>query len=614
MAWKWTRRGALGMLIGAGVAGLPRWTLASAGGKRFLHGVASGDPLADRVVLWTRVTPDEGEAGALPVAYEVARDRDFRRIVARGAGECDGTSDYCFRVDVTGLEPGTTYYYRFTSGGRTSPVGRTRTLPGDDARMLRIAVVSCANYPYGFFHVYREIARRDDIDLVLHLGDYLYEYPAGGYADPKVVAQGRQVKPEGELVTLTDYRTRHALYRSDPDLQAMHAAHPMIAVWDDHEVANDAWKGGAENHQEHEGPWSARKRAGMRAWREWLPVRPPDPARPEIIYRRFDVGRLASLIMLDTRLVGRDRQLSYSQDMIYRSVPFDFTDPAHPRAVTDPKELERLPAAAVRRIVVPFDMTGERPRPILDFAKIRDLDPHALPSGWAYLPDAERFRKEKLGDPARSMMGAVQEQWVAEQLADSVRRGTGWQIVGQQLLMGRLSAPRLTDIIDFTKPTAVSKEQLQAIEGLGRLGLPLNLDAWDGYAAARERFHAAVRRSGGDVVVLSGDSHNSWAFDLADEAGRAIAVEMATPAVSSPGFAQYVSAPVDEMVRRFLAHNPELVLFDPRHRGWIEVTVTPEEVVGQWHYVSRVDAPDYRPLKGERLKVARGARKLIGAG
>ncbi|RMF15025.1 MAG: alkaline phosphatase [Alphaproteobacteria bacterium] len=614
MAWNWTRRGALGLLAGAGAAGLPRWGLAASGAKRFRHGVASGDPQTDRVVIWTRLTPDEGEFGTRTVTYEVARDAEFRQIVASGDAPCDALSDHCVQIDVTGLEPGASYYYRFKNGGETSPIGRTRTLPGDDASELRIAVVSCANYPYGFFHAYREIARRDDIDLVLHLGDYLYEYPAGGYADPKVVAQGRQVKPEGELVTLADYRIRHALYKSDPDLQALHAAHPMIAVWDDHEVANDSWKGGAENHQEHEGPWDVRKRAGMRAWREWLPVRLPDPARPEIVYRRFDIGRLASLIMLDTRLIGRDRQLSYAHDMIYRSVPFDFSDPTHPKAVTDPTVLKELPVAAVRRIVVPFDMTGEKPRPILDFAKIKDLDPHKLPQGWAYLPDAERFRDEKLGDPARSMMGAAQEQWAAEQLADSVHRGIGWQIVGQQLLMGRLSAPRITDIIDFSKPTAVSREQLQAIEGLGRMGLPLNLDAWDGYAAARERFYSAIRKANADVVVLSGDSHNSWAFDLADETGRATAVEMAGPAVSSPGFAQYVSAPVEEMVRRFLDHNPELVMFDPHYRGWVEVHVTPEAVTGEWHYVSRVDAPDYRPIRGERLRVAKEERKLQKAG
>ena len=275
----------------------------------FNHGVASGDPLTDRVILWTRVTPTE--EGQVLVQWEVAADAGFADIVAQGEGVTNADVDYTVKVDAEGLEPGTAYYYRFMTGDKTSPMGKTRTLPEGTVAAASFAVVSCSNYPAGFFNVYGELAKQD-VDAVLHLGDYLYEYSAAGYASERAEELGRVVEPANEIISLSDYRTRYAQYHSDVDMQAAHAAHPFIIVWDDHEVANDSWENGAENHNPAtEGSYAERKMAAIQAWYEWLPVRPPT-TMDDIIYRRFQYGDLLDLLMLDTRHVGRDQQLQYS--------------------------------------------------------------------------------------------------------------------------------------------------------------------------------------------------------------------------------------------------------------------------------------------------------------
>lgn len=280
----------------------------SAAGFVFAHGVASGDPLRDRVILWTRVSPPRG-TGATAVSWAVALDRNFSRTVASGETQAVLHRDFCVKVDATGLSPGRRYYYRFEALGEQSMVGRTRTLPAGRVDRLALAVASCSNYRAGFFNAYRDIARQDDLFAVIHLGDYIYEYGLDGYASRFAAQLGRVSVPPHELLTLDDYRLRHAQYKSDPDSQAMHAAHPVIAVWDDHEIANDAWLGGAENHQPEEENWSARRRAAIRAYDEWMPTRTPDLIDGAPLYRAFEFGDLAALIMLDTRHFARDRQV-----------------------------------------------------------------------------------------------------------------------------------------------------------------------------------------------------------------------------------------------------------------------------------------------------------------
>lgn len=509
-------------------------------GTSFRHGVASGDPLADRVILWTRVTP--AAAGPVEVHWQIALDAAFRRPVAGGRVTTDAGRDYTVKVDAAGLEPGQRYHYRFRIGEQSSPIGRTRTLPTAGVEALSLAVVSCSNFPQGYFNVYREIARRDDLDAVLHLGDYLYEYPEGGYADAHAQQFGRNVAPPHEIVSLDDYRMRHALYRSDADLQAVHAAHPMIAVWDDHESANDSWKDGAENHQPDEGPWNERKRAAVQAYREWLPIRDQQDGDPLSIQRRFDFGGLANLLMLDTRLIDRSRPLDYAAD---------------------------IPSRDGR-------------------------------------PDLDAFRQQ-LQDPARTLLGPEQLDWLSGELA---RSKAPWQILGQQVLMGRLRAPDLLDVARFGDNGAFNRETAERITRLAEQGLPLNLDAWDGYPAARERLFDAARGHAGSLVSLAGDTHNAWAFELADAKGRGVGVEFATPSVSSPGMERFVPVPPGIVAERFVAINPELVYLDAERRGWLELQLTPEAAAGRWHFVTTVLSRRYQPLLGPAYRMRVGETSL----
>jgi len=272
--------------------------------KPFYHGVASGDPLTDQVIIWTRITPDSNFTGnSLTVGWYVATDTAMTSIVQQGFFTTDSARDYTVKVDVTGLQAGTTYYYMFAHGGRNSLRGRTKTLPAGNVSRLKFAVVSCSNYEAGFFNGYGRIAERHDLAAVLHLGDYFYEYEAGVYGDS---ATGR-FHQNFETVTKSQYRARYSLYRLDPDLQKAHQQHPFINIWDDHELANDAWKGGAENHDSTEGDWNVRKDRASEVFFEWLPIR--DNASKQI-YREFQFGNLVDLIMLDTRLEGREQQIN----------------------------------------------------------------------------------------------------------------------------------------------------------------------------------------------------------------------------------------------------------------------------------------------------------------
>ncbi|MFI8516491.1 alkaline phosphatase D family protein [Streptomyces sp. NPDC085481] len=279
--------------------------LADAAEPAFLHGVASGDPLPDGVLLWTRVTPTpdavpgSGKGPDVTVRWELAEDRGFTRIVADGTSVATAASDHTVKADVRGLRPATAYWFRFAAGQTVSPTGRTRTAPAADATApgVRFGVVSCANWEAGYFSAYRHLAARTDLDAILHLGDYIYEYQSGGYPEAKYVV--RQHEPAHEIVSLADYRTRHGKYKTDADLKALHAAHPVVAIWDDHEFANDAWSGGAENHTPGaEGAWADRVAAAKQAYFEWMPVR---TSTEGTVFRRLRFGKLADLHLLDLR-------------------------------------------------------------------------------------------------------------------------------------------------------------------------------------------------------------------------------------------------------------------------------------------------------------------------
>lgn len=289
--------------VGIAVASPLLATSADAAAAVFQHGVASGDPLSDRVILWTRVSVLSTKP-LVPVTWVVATDPGLRSIVLRGATTTSAARDFTVKIDAAGLRPATTYYYRFNAGGAASPVGRTRTLPVGDVDRLRIAVASCSNHAYGYFNAYARIAERADLDLVLHLGDYLYEYGQAQYGSL------RKPEPAHEMVTLADYRLRHAQYKRDADSQAVHRQHPFVCIWDDHEITNDAWKDGAQNHQPAtEGDYSARVTAGLQAYYEWMPIRQVDTDRRKN-FRSFKVGNLIDLMMLEQRLSARSEQLT----------------------------------------------------------------------------------------------------------------------------------------------------------------------------------------------------------------------------------------------------------------------------------------------------------------
>ncbi|HEY1118928.1 MAG TPA: alkaline phosphatase D family protein, partial [Acidimicrobiales bacterium] len=289
----------------------------------FGHGVASGDPLGDRVVLWTRVTPSadatpgSGLGAPTTVRWEVALDPAFASVVRSGQVQTAAASDHTVKVDVDGLGPSTDHWYRFHALGATSPVGRTRTAPGpdEDVDLLRIGLATCSNWEGGYFSPYRHLAERDDLDLVLHLGDYLYEYGKGGYGPGS--SYGRSHDPVHEMVSLEDYRRRHALYKTDPDLLRLHQRYAVVATIDDHEVTDNSWADGAVNHQPGEGAYAARRARAMQAYFEWMPIRATGgPGEPTRVYRGASLGRLADLFVLDQRTYRSEQPQGLSKDLV----------------------------------------------------------------------------------------------------------------------------------------------------------------------------------------------------------------------------------------------------------------------------------------------------------
>ncbi|MEM9390848.1 MAG: alkaline phosphatase D family protein [Bacteroidota bacterium] len=263
--------------------------------KPFYHGVASGDPLSDAVIIWTRVTPQDS-LPEIEVRWMVSKSDDFSTVEQEGMEWTSPTIDYTVKADVSGLEAGVQYFYRFVALGDTSVVGKTKTSPGAGTAEVKLGVVSCSNYEWGYFNAYKKLAEKE-LDAVLHLGDYIYEYGPGSYGDTTL---SRTHYPKKEVITLADYRLRYSQYRLDPDLRLAHQNHAFIAIWDDHEIANDSYVEGAQNHQEGEGDYKVRREAARKAYYEWLPVR-----ASENLYRKFDYGELVDLIMLDERLAGR---------------------------------------------------------------------------------------------------------------------------------------------------------------------------------------------------------------------------------------------------------------------------------------------------------------------
>ncbi|MDB9952785.1 alkaline phosphatase D family protein [Porticoccaceae bacterium] len=596
-----------GLGASLGVLALRGFEVQAASPVYFTHGIASGDPLSDRVILWTRLLPGNGQDENIHCTWQVAIDREFKQILSTGEASASAQQDYCLKIDAAGLSANQHYFYRFIAEGITSPVGMTRTLPVGDVNEFRLGVCSCSNYPQGYFNVYRHMANTD-LDLVLHLGDYIYEYAEGVYANAVATDElARNVEPLNEILSIEDYRMRYGLYRTDADLQAVHARHPFICVWDDHELANDSWKDGAENHNDGEGDFKARLHSARQAYHEWMPIRTTDLGDQAPIYRSFKLGNLADLMMLDTRLHGRDRPLDYAADLPMQSRLFNTST----ATLVSEEEGALIPAQQLERINLPFDFSSGSPVAITDYQRIKDLTSETLPEGWYFLPDAERFKTQALIAPDRTILGADQEHWLDSELQASKARGTTWQILGQQVLIGKLGLPVLTDEeLKLEQTVPEYRPLLQMMQTLAKDSLPFNLDAWDGYAACRDRVFTSLAKHGVNPVVLAGDTHNAWAFNLADSAGQAMGIEIGTPGVNSPGLETYLETEPEVLGQAMRKASPELFAVDTARRGWSELVLTPKAATNQWHFVSTVLDREFTVSSGDKQVCREGDKKF----
>lgn len=572
----------------------------------FLHGVASGDPEANAVIIWTRVTaPSE-----VQLLWQVARDEAFADVVSEGEASAKASGDYTVKVDVRDLEPGHSYFYRFLSGKAVSPVGRTRTLAAKDATKLRLGVISCSHYGFGFYNVYRELAKEPDLDAIVHLGDYIYEYGPEGYGGDVAKEIGREQEPPHEIVTLEDYRTRFSQYRRDPDLQAAHAAAPFITIWDDHETANNSWSGGAQNHQpDTEGKWEMRRDVALRAYFEWMPMRDPKPGEAFYrLHRTYEMGGLATLHLIETRLTARSSEVSYEDDMVYFETPYDLSNPQAPVALSE-DEAAALPASQIKRLRTPWRETDGTP--VTDYSEVRKWTDAGLPEGYAYKPDLARFREEVLGDPSRELLGEAQLGWLAGELGASRDKNVPWQILGNQVIMARMDAPDFTVAFppEVIEPAVRDNPYTRQWVERTKLRLPINPGAWDGYPASRQRLYQAVREAEANLVVLTGDSHQFWANDLRETpGGKRIGVEFGTSSVSSKGGYDYLAADprVYNIAEETLLRDvPEIVYCETRHRGFILLEIDQEAVQANYVAVSTVQSHDYERILLKRLRATR---------
>ncbi|WP_017932231.1 alkaline phosphatase D family protein [Robiginitomaculum antarcticum] len=499
----------------------------------FQHGVASGDSSQDGFVIWTRVTPQQpGEQIQVAWTIDLKNAVNGTVSVQSGQGVATAETDYTFKVVVTDLSPGENYTFGFAASGQTIS-GQAKTLPSGDISSAQFAVVSCANFQSGYFNVYDHIARRDDIDAVLHLGDYYYEYGPDGWGGGWGESNERVHEPRHELITLSDYRGRHAQYRGDANLQAMTARHIMIPVWDDHETSNDSWSGGAQNHQEDEGEWITRRNAAMQAYYEWMPIREPaDIADRHKRVRSYSYGDLATLCAVETRLTARAEPINID----------DYTK----------------------------DMNGAE--------------------------DAAAFKRDVLNAPDRPMMGDEQTAQVVQTLTQSKAAGQPWRILLNQVVMGRVLTADLGPYVNEEAISALEADWPAVRDFVRNSGfnLPVYPDSWDGYPWAREQFYGALQDAGiTDIVTLTGDAHEFWANDLTRDNGVKMGVELVTTSVTSPTLKSYFGDATADYNLLVTQANEDVRYYNALNNGYMTLTLTPKKAVCEMIIVDTVTAQDY---------------------
>lgn len=516
----------------------------------FRHGVASGDPETTSVVIWTRVSTG---SPIVDVTWAIYEDSEGNSLIANGSHQTSADSDYTVKVIADGLQPGQTYYYRFEAEGEVSRTGRTRTLPVGALDSLGIALVSCSNYPFGYFNAYDAIAHDPAIDIVLHTGDYIYEYGGpDGWGQETGAVIGRPHNPPHEIITLADYRQRHAQYKQDAGSRAMHAMHPLICCWDDHESANNPWTGGAQNHQpETEGSWEDRRAASIQAYYEWMPIREPKAGRTRAqFWRSYMFGDLATLLTLETRHTARGKQVDYAEWA--------------PKLNTE--------------------------------------------------EDYEAFRKDVLGDPERHMISPTELTDISEALSSSVAKRQPWRVIGNQIPMARTLVPDVVGLGVLPVPDEASLEAHKRLAWLGQHALPFYTDTWDGYPAAREVFYDTCKASGAsDLLVLTGDSHSFWANHLHDGSGTSMGIELGTSGVTSPG--DFVESGFDDETARsldkaFSDYVPEVVWTDNMHQGYVRVVLQTDVAEASFVAVSTVLKPVYEARSIKNFTIRKDTASL----
>ncbi|KAI0868066.1 PhoD-like phosphatase [Hypoxylon argillaceum] len=535
----------------------PHWSPSQ---LNFTHGIASGDPSDDSVILWTRAAPTSDNdasnvtvSGYVPlydhsteeyvaasnapvcVDWEIGTSKDLKHVVDSGTVYTSSDIDYTIKVEAKKLKSFTTYYYQFSicNSNNKSPVGRTKTIPSKTDNVstpVKLAIYSCSNYPFGFFNAYGNVARKDSVDYVVHLGDYIYEYANGeyGWGD----AYDRIPLPNRDIYTLYDYRKRYATYRTDLDLLASHQSFPWIPVWDDHEVADNTWRDGSSHLNNTEDSFiqdggvsvDQRKMNAVRAYFEWLPIRQVDMDDNLRIWRNFQFGNLFDLVMLDTR--------------------------QYDRSITD------------------------------------------VYWNTHYLSDI-------YNDASRSLMGPRQEEWFYRTLRDSAKRGATWRVVGNQIVFSRINSSISTGA-----------------------DTPYNYDQWDGYQANRNRtFHTLYENKIDNTIFLAGDSHASWVSDLVwlDEhpynpatGDGAMGVEFAGSAVSSPSPAgQNVTLAYAQAASAiFTATNAELQWQDFYYRGYYELYISHDKVDAAYFGIPTTTVRSGDEISLANFTVKAGANKL----
>ncbi len=554
----------------------------------FNYGVASGDPSLDGLVIWTYARYADASLmnNSVALKYELAMDNAFTNVVKSGDANATSATGFTVKVNLSGLKPGTDYFYRFTSGFFKSGVGKTRTLPSMDAKQVKLAVFSCTLYSAGFFNAYAEAAK-SDAQFAIHLGDYIYEYGSDpskfGNTDllnkSSASALSRVALPANDIVSLDDYRTRYAQYRSDPNLQVLHASMPWITVWDDHEFANNAFMTGAENHDpKTQGDWNTRKNNAAQAYHEWLPNRndPLDAANRFKIYRRFDFANILSLHMLDTRIEGRVQQYANYGTAV----------------------------------------------------SVADYQPYisGLTTG---------------SDINRTMISATQLDWLQKGFASSTAK---WQVLGNQDIMAKIWWPAnvLTSLgAVYFNPSAANQaafsqsvtdyltaKMTQALGGsltatqtalldpTANPKLPYNLDAWDGYPLNRELVLQSVQALNKPLIALSGDSHNAWFAQLTTLKGQKVGVEFAGSSVTSPGFESLglasIAPALDGSInsKQWIDGNgknfgmiDDLNFIDTKSRGYLMMTFTLDYVKGEYIYLDTVVSNTYKSSIGKTITV-----------